>query len=315
MNQEPIYVGIDVSKSRLDVGVRPGGDGWSMAYDEAGIRDLASRLQSLGPAAVVLEATGGLEVPLVASLTAAALPVVVVNPRQVRDFARATGRLAKTDALDAQVLAHFAQAVRPPVRPLRDADTQELLSLTTRRNQVMTMLVGEKNRLGPAIPAVRPRIQAHIAWLEQELADLDQGLRQTLRQSPVWREKDNLLRSVPGVGEQLSVTLLAHLPELGALDRKRIAALVGVAPINRDSGKMRGKRSVWGGRARVRAVLYMGALVGSRYNLVLRDLYQRLLTAGKPKKVALTACMRKLLTILNAMVKSGQPWRSPVITP
>ena len=253
--------------------------------------------------------------PLVASLTAAALPVVVVNPRQVRDFARATGRLAKTDALDAQVLAHFAQAVRPPVRPLRDADTQELLSLTTRRNQVMTMLVGEKNRLGPSIPAVRPRIQAHIAWLEQELADLDKGLRQTLRQSPVWREKDNLLRSVPGVGEQLSVTLLAHLPELGALDRKRIAALVGVAPINRDSGKMRGKRSIWGGRARVRAVLYMAALVGSRYNPVLRDLYQRLLTAGKPKKVALTACMRKLLTILNAMVKSGQPWRSPVITP
>ena len=241
--------------------------------------------------------------------------MVVVNPRQVRDFARATGRLAKTDALDAQVLAHFAQAVRPPVRPLRDADTQELLSLTTRRNQVMTMLVGEKNRLGSAIPAVRPRIQAHIAWLEQELADLDQGLRQTLRQSPVWREKDNLLRSVPGVGEQLSVTLLAHLPELGALDRKRIAALVGVAPINRDSGKMRGKRSIWGGRARVRAVLYMAALVGSRYNPVLRDLYQRLLTAGKPKKVALTACMRKLLTILNAMVKSGQPWRSPVITP
>ena len=239
----------------------------------------------------------------------------MVNPRQVRDFARATGRLAKTDALDAQVLAHFAQAVRPPVRPLRDADTQELLSLTTRRNQVMTMLVGEKNRLGSAIPAVRPRIQAHIAWLEQELADLDQGLRQTLRQSPVWREKDNLLRSVPGVGEQLSVTLLAHLPELGALDRKRIAALVGVAPINRDSGKMRGKRSIWGGRARVRAVLYMAALVGSRYNPVLRDLYQRLLTAGKPKKVALTACMRKLLTILNAMVKSGQPWRSPVITP
>ena len=213
------------------------------------------------------------------------------------------------------MLAHFAQAVRPPVRPLRDADTQELLSLTTRRNQVMTMLVGEKNRLGPAIPAVRPRIQAHIAWLEQELADLDKGLRQTLRQSPVWREKDNLLRSVPGVGEQLSVTLLAHLPELGALDRKRIAALVGVAPINRDSGKMRGKRSIWGGRARVRAVLYMAALVGSRYNPVLRDLYQRLLTAGKPKKVALTACMRKLLTILNAMVKSGQPWRSPVITP
>ena len=213
------------------------------------------------------------------------------------------------------MLAHFAQAVRPPVRPLRDADTQELISLTTRRNQVMTMLVAERNRLGPAIPAVRPRIQVHIAWLEQELADLDKGLRQTLRQSPVWREKDDLLRSVPGVGEQLSLTLLAHLPELGALDRKQIAALVGVAPINRDSGQMRGKRAVWGGRSRVRAVLYMGALVGSRYNPVLRALYQRLLAAGKPKKVALTACMRKLLTILNAMVKSGQPWSPPAVTP
>ena len=315
MKQEPIYVGIDVSKARQDVGVRPSGDGWSMDYDEAGIRDLASRLQSLGPAAVLLEATEALEVPLVASLSAASLPVVVVNPRQVRDFARATGRLAKTDALDAQVLAHFAQAVRPPVRPLRDADAQELISLTTRRNQVMTMLVGERNRFGPAIPAVRPRIQAHIAWLEQELADLDKSLRQTLRQSPVWRERDDLLRSVPGVGEQLSLALLAHLPELGTLDRKRIAALVGVAPINRDSGQMRGKRSVWGGRTRVRAVLYMGALIGSRHNPVLRGLYQRLLTAGKPKKVALTACMRKLLTILNAMVKSGQPWSPPVVTP
>ena len=201
------------------------------------------------------------------------------------------------------------------MRPLRDADAQELISLTTRRNQVMTMLVGERNRFGPAIPAVRPRIQAHIAWLEQELADLDKSLRQTLRQSPVWRERDDLLRSVPGVGGQLSLALLAHLPELGTLDRKRIAALVGVAPINRDSGQMRGKRSVWGGRTRVRAVLYMGALVGSRHNPVLRGLYQRLLTAGKPKKVALTACMRKLLTILNAMVKSGQPWSPPVVTP
>ena len=315
MKQKPIYVGIDVSKSRLDVGVRPGGDGWSVSYDEAGIKDLASRLESLRPAAVLLEATGGLELPLVASLAAAVLPVVVVNPRQVRDFAKATGRLAKTDSLDAHVLAHFAEAVRPAVRPLRDADTQELISLTTRRNQVMTMLVAERNRLGPAIPAVRPRIQAHIVWLEQELADLDKTTRQTIRQSPVWREKDDLLRSVPGVGEQLSLTLLAHLPELGALDRKQIAALVGVAPINRDSGKMRGKRSVWGGRARVRAVLYMGALVGSRHNPVLRSLYQRLLTAGKPRKVALTACMRKLLTTLNAMVKSGQRWNSPVTTP
>ena len=213
------------------------------------------------------------------------------------------------------MLAHFAGAVQPPVRPLPDADTRELHYLTTRRNQVMTMLVAEKNRLGRASRAVRPRIQAHIAWLEQELADLDQDLQETLRRSPVWREKDDLLRSVPGVGEQLSVTLLAHLPELGALDRKQIAALVGVAPMNRDSGNMRGKRTVAGGRARVRAVLYMGALAGSRHNPVLRDFCQRLLAAGKTKKLALTACMRKLLIILNAMAKSGQRWNQRVVIP
>ena len=218
--------------------------------------------------------------------------VVVVNPRQVRDFAKATGKLAKTDALDAQVLAHFAEAVRPPVRPLRDADSQELNSLTTRRNQIMTMLVAEKNRLDRASGSVRLRIQAHIGWLEQELKDLDDALRRMLRRSPVWREQDDLLRSVPGVGEQLSLSLLSYVPELGTLDRKKIAALVGVAPLNRDSGAMRGKRSIWGGRARVRAALYMGALVASRHNAVIRDFYQRLLAVGKPKKVALTACMR-----------------------
>ena len=212
---------------------------------------------------VLLEATGGLELPLVAALAAAALPVVVVNPRQVRDFAKATGTLAKTDTLDAGVLAHFADAVRPEVRPLKDAETQVLNSLTARRRQVMTMLVSEKNRLGSAIGAVSPRIEAPIAWLEQELSDLDKGLRQTLRRSPVWREKDDLLRTVPGVGEQLSLTLLAHLPELGTLNRRQIAALVGVAPYNRDSGALRGKRAVWGGRSRVRAVLYNGS-VGSQ---------------------------------------------------
>ncbi len=225
----------------------------------------------LGPALVLLEATGGLELPLVASLAAAALPVVVVNPRQVRDFARATGTLAKTDALDAAVLAHFAEAVRPPVRPLRDAETQVLNSLAARRHQVLTMLVSEKNRLGTATVAVRPRIEAPIGWLKQELDDLDKNLRQILRHSPIWREKDDLLRSVPGVGEQLSLTLLAHLPELGTLDRRQIAALVGVAPFNRDSGTLRGKRTVWGGRARVRAALYMGALVGSRCNPIIRE--------------------------------------------
>ena len=234
-----------------------------------------------------------------------ALPVVVVNPRQVRDFARATGTLAKMDSLDAAVLAHFADAVRPPVRPLKDAETQVLNSLTARRHKVLTMLVSEKNRLGIAISAVRP----HIAWLEQELNDLDEELRQTLRQSTVWREKDGLLRTFPDVGEQISLALLAYLPELGALDRRQIAALVGVAPFNRDSGTLRGKRSIWGGRARVRATLYMRAMVPSRHNPAIRHFYQNLLVAGKPKRVALVACMRKLLVILNSILKHGCPAR------
>ncbi len=225
MEGEPRFVGIDVSKAQLDVAVRPTGKRWVLPYDETGIEGLIPQIVDLEPALVLLEATGGLELPLVAALAAAALPVVVVNPRQVRDFARATGTLAKTDTLDAGVLAHFADAVRPEVRPLKDAETQVLNSLTARRRQVMTMLVSEKNRLGTASGAVSPRIEAHIAWLEQELSDLDKGLRQTLRQSPVWREKDDLLRTVPGVGPQLSLTLLAHLPELGTLDRKQIAAL------------------------------------------------------------------------------------------
>ena len=314
MEGEARFVGIDVSKAQLDVAVRPTGKRWVLPYDETGIEGLIPQIVDLEPALVLLEATGGLELPLVAALAAAALPVVVVNPRQVRDFAKATGTLAQTDTLDAGVLAHFADAVRPDVRPLQDAATQVLNSLTARRHQVMTMLVSEKNRLGTACGAVSPRavsprIEAHIAWLEQELSDLDKGLRQTLRRSPVWREQDDLLRTVPGVGPQLSLTLLALLPELGTLDRKQIAALVGVAPYNRDSGARRGKRAVWGGRSRVRAVLYMGALVASRHNPAIRDFYQRLLAAGKPKKVALVASMRKLLVTLNAMLKHGYPWR------
>ena len=261
MEGEPRYVGIDVSKAQVDVAVRPTAARWVLAYDETGIEELVAQIGALGPALVLLEATGGLELPLVAALAAAALPVAVVNPRQVRDFAKATGTLAKTDALDAGVLAHFAEVVRPDVRPFKDTETQVLNSLTARRHQVMTILVSEKNRLGTAIGAISPRIEAHIAWLEQELSDLDKGLRQTLRRSPLWREKDDLLRTVPGVGPQLSLTLLALLPELGTLDRKQIASLVGVAPYNCDSGALRGKRAVWGGRSRVRAVLYMGALV------------------------------------------------------
>ena len=309
MEQESTYVGIDVAKAQVDVAVRPTGQTWTITYDDAGVQELVSQLKTLEPALVLLEATGGLELPMVVALATAALPVVVVNPRQVRDFAKATGTLAKTDTLDAAVLAHFADAIRPDVRPLRDAETQVLASLVARRHQVVAMLVSEKNRLRRAISAVRPRVEAHIAWLEQELEDLDQGLRQTLRQSPLWREKDDLLRTVPGVGEQLSLTLLAYLPELGTLDRRQVAALVGVAPFNRDSGTLRGKRTVWGGRARLRAVLYMGALVASQYNPVIRDFYRRLLAVGKPKKLALTACMRKLLVILNSMPKHRSPWR------
>ena len=299
--------------AQVDVAVRPTGQRWVVSYDDSGVEKLVSQMVHLGPVMVLLEATGGLELPLVAAL-AAALPVVVVNPRQTREFARATGTLAKTDSLDAAALAHFADAVRPSVLPLKDEETQVLNSLLARRHHVMTMLVSEKNRLGTAINPVRPRIEAHIAWLEQEFSDSDQELRETLRQSPVWRGKDDLFRTVPGVGELLSLTLLAHLLESGTLNRREIAALVGVAPFNRDSGTLRGKRAVWGGRSRVRGALYMGTLSTTRCNPVIRDFYQRLLAAGKPKKVALVACMRKMLVTLNAMVKTGQPWHSPVVT-
>ena len=309
MQQEATYVGIDVAKEMLDVALRPTGERWRVEHDAAGLEQLLARLQAQAPALIVLEATGGLELELVAALAAAALPVVVVNPRQTRDFARATGRLAKTDALDAAVLAHFAEAVRPPQRPLSDAQTQTLRQLLTRRRQLVGMRVAEGQRLTRAGAAVRPGIEAHLAWLEQQLSALEDELRQALQQSPVWRERDALLRSVPGVGEQLSLTLLAELPELGRLDRRQAAALVGVAPFNRDSGRMRGRRTIWGGRARVRAMLYMGALSASRHNPLIRAFYQRLLAAGKPKKVALTACMRKLLVILNAMLKHHTPWR------
>ena len=309
MDRQKTYVGIDVAKAGLDVAVCPTDDRWKISSDEAGVRQLVSRLKTLEPAIVLLEASGGLELPLVAALAVEAMPVVVVNPRQVRDFAKATGKLAKTDALDAAVLTHFGEAIRPPVRPLRDAESQLLNSLVARRHQLIGMLVAEKNRLGTAATiAVRPGIESHIEWLQRQLDDLDTDLRQSVRSSPVWREKDDLLRTVPGVGEQVSLTLLAYLPELGTLDRKQIAALVGVAPFNRDSGTMRGKRTVWGGRAKVRASLYMGALTASRCNPTIRDFYQRLLAAGKPKKVALTACMRKLLVILNSMLKHRSRW-------
>jgi len=310
VNQKSFFIGIDVAKTRLDVAVRPTDQQWQVTYTEKGIQELVEQITEFHPTLVLLEASGGLELPMVAALAVANLPVVVVNPRQVRDFARATGKLAKTDALDAQVLAHFAEAIRPLPRSLPDTDTQSLTALVTRRNQVMSMLVAEKNRLRTSRPPVNQRIQLHINWLEQELDEIDQDLKEMLRNSLVWREKENLLRTVPGVGPQLAVSILAYLPELGNLDRKRIAALVGVAPFNRDSGTLRGKRAVWGGRSRIRAALYMATLVASRHNPAISAFYQRSLAAGKAKKVALTACMRKLLVILNAMLKHHSSWQS-----
>jgi len=309
MSGPAVFVGIDVAKATLELAVRPTGDRWTVANEPAAIHELVEALRSRGPALVVLEATGGFEHAVVAALAAASLPVVVANPRQVRDFARATGQLAKTDAIDAESLARFAERVRPEPRPLPDAAAQELDALLTRRRQLVEMLVAEKNRLGFARAPVRRGITQHIRWLERRLADVDGDLTQLIERSPVWRTQDDLLRSVPGVGPVLSRTLLGELPELGQLNRKQIAALVGVAPLARDSGTLRGRRLVWGGRAPVRTVLYMGALAAARCNPVVRAFYLRLRAAGKPAKVALTACMRKLLTILNAMIRSNTRWQ------
>ncbi len=307
-----MFAGIDVAKAELVVSVIPGEERFSVGNDERGVRTLVERLRSLALELIVLEATGGYELVCVAGLAAAGLPVVVVNPRQVRDFARATGELAKTDRIDADILARFADRVRPAVRPLADADAQELDALLSRRRQLLEMLQAERNRLGQVFgrgkPQVKKSLKAHIAYLERELRITDTDLGEMVRKSPAWRERDELLRSVPGVGPVLSCTLLADLPELGRLSRREIAKLVGVAPLSRDSGTMRGRRFVQGGRAGVRAVLYMGALVATRRNALIHAFYQRLLAAGKPKKLALVACMRKLLTILNAMVRHGTPW-------
>jgi len=309
-------VGIDVSKGTLDVQVRPTDARWTVANDDRGIRALVAQLQTTAPAQIVIEATGGYEVAVVSALAAAGLPVIVVNPRAVRDFARATGQLAKTDQLDAGILARFAEQVQPEIRPLADAEQQELDALLTRRRQLSEMLTAEKNRLQQVFVArgsrVKKSLTAHIAYLTRELGRAETDLAALVRQSPIWRERDDLLQSAPGVGPVLSLTILAALPELGRLDRKAIAALVGVAPLNRDSGLFRGKRMIHGGRAPVRTALYMGALVATRHNPVIKAFYQRLLAAGKPKKVALTACMRKLLIILNAMVRQQAPWSATV---
>ena len=308
MSAEPVFVGIDVSKVSLDVAVHRPATRWTVDYTEATLTPLVARLTALAPALIVLEATGGLEVPLVGAVAVAGLPVVVVNPRQVRDFAKATGRLAKTDTLDAAVLAHFAAAVQPAVRPLPDAATQGLAAVVTRRRQLVDMLTAERNRLSCAPVVLRKELQAHIRWLERRIAGLDTELEHAIRTNPVWRAQEDRLRSVPGIGPIVARTLLAQLPELGTLAPKPLAALVGVAPLNRDSGLFRGRRKVGGGRAAVRAVLYMGTLAAVRFNPVLRPFYQRLRAAGKLPKVALTACMHKLLTILNALLKHQRRW-------
>ena len=309
MTASPVFVGIDVSKARLDITVRPAGTSSSVPHDEAGMATVVEQLRHMQPTLVVLEATGGLEVVLSGALAAAGVRVVVVNPRQVRDVAKATGRLAKTNALDAQVLAQFADAVRPAVRPLPEASTQELAALLASRRQLVEMLTAEKNRLGRAPRRIDRDIRTHIAWLERQVAQLETDLTRAIHASPMWRETDEWRQSMPGGGPVLATTLLASLPERGTLNRRQIAALVGVAPLNRESGRWRGKRIVWGGRTAVRAVLYMGALVAARHNPVLNAFYQRLRQAGKAPKVALTACMRKLLTTLNARLKHRTSWR------
>jgi transposase len=308
---EQIFVGIDVAKDRLDVHVRPSGTIFDVPRDGEGIANLVDRLRALGPALIVMEATGGFEAVVASALAGARLPLSVVNPRQIRDFARAAGRLAKTDTLDAEIIALYAERMRPEIRPLPDADARHLSELVARRRQIIEMMTMERNRRR-ALTSKRllKSVDRLLVALQKELTDIETDLNDTIRGTPVWRETEELLTSVPGVGDKLARTLIADLPELGQLSRRQVAALVGVAPINRDSGTMRGRRTTWAGRAKVRATLYMAALVASRYNKVLKSFYQRLLQAGKPKKLALTAVMRKLLTILNAMVRDKTPWQN-----
>jgi transposase len=306
---QAVYVGIDVSQATLDVAVLPSNERWQLANDEPGLAHLVQRITALAPQRVVLEATGGYELPALAALGSAGLPVVAVNPRQVRDFARSMGQLAKTDALDASILAEFAARIQPKLRPLPDAQSRELSGLLARRRQLIDMRTAESNRLAMAVEAVRVEIREHLRYLDKRIKDLDRELHDRLRKSPLWREQEDLLRGIPGVGPILTTTLLADVPELGTIGHKQISALVGLAPLNRDSGRWRGKRSIWGGRGHVRAVLYMATLTAVRVNPVLAATYQRLLSAGKPHKVALVACMHQLLRICNAVLMHRTPWR------
>jgi transposase len=307
----PAFVGIDVSKDRLDVHVCPSGEAFAVPRDGKGLEQLVNNLRKLGPAPIALEATGGFEITVAAALASAGLPLAVVNPRQIRDFARATGRLAKTDALDAKVIALFAERIRPEPRPLADAESQSLAELIARRRQVVEMIGMETNRLHQARnPRVQRMLKATLNTLRAQLAELDRDIDDTIKQSQIWRAADDLLTSVPGVGDVTAHTLIADLPELGQLDRRRVAALVGVAPINRDSGQMRGKRTIAGGRANVRNALYMVTLSAIRWNAVISEHYKSLVERGRPKKGALIACMRRLLGILNAVIRTKTPWQS-----
>jgi len=308
------FIGIDVSKKLLEVAVHESDYHFRCANKVSAFAELIAELIALRPALIVLEATGGLEIPITAALHAAGLPVVVVNPRQVRDFAKATGQLAKTDRLDARVLAHFAAAIKPPLRPIKSKDELELDALVGRRGQLIEMLTAEKNRRGSAATdTVRKEIKEHIDWLQDRIAELDEQLQALLKSSSLWQVKDDLLQSVPGIGPVVSFSMLADLPELGTLNRQQISKLVGVAPLNCDSGQQRGTRHIYGGRARVRSMLYMAALTATRYNPVIKEFYQRLLAKNKPFKVAITACMRKLLAIINVMVRDGAHWHTPLL--
>src|SRR5262245_36597418 len=304
------FVGIDVSKLQLEVcSLSSEETNWTVQNEPAAIAEFVKQMQQQGPTLIVLEATGGLEALVSSALAVVDLPVVVVNPRQIRDFARASGLLAKTDKLDARVLAQFGRAINPAPRPIADECAQQLQALIARRRQIVEMIIAENNRISMSPRSVKEDIRQHITWLQRRLKQIDKDLNGAVRNSPIWREKDNLLKTVPGVGPVVSMTLLAHLPELGTLNRRQIAALVGVAPFNRDSGALRGRRTIWGGRGAVRAVLYMATLSAVRFNLVIRRFYERLRQAGKAPKVALTACMRKLLVMLNAIIRNERPWQ------
>jgi transposase len=306
-----MFVGIDVSKDRLDVHLRPSGDAFAVARDGEGVEALATRLLELGPELVVLEATGGFETVVAAGLAAAALPLAVVNPRQIRDFARAIGRLAKTDPLDAAVIAHFAEAVRPQPRPVPDEAARALGELVARRRQIIEMMVAERNRRRQMSQrkAIRS-VERVLATLQAQLCEIESQIDDAIRGTPAWHAKEDLLTSVPGIGATIARTLIAELPELGALDRRRIAALAGLAPFNRDSGRLRGRRAIAGGRRPVRSALFMAVLVSIRRKLPIAETYHRLTANGKPPKVAIVACMRRLLGILNAIMRDQKPWQN-----